>query len=465
MKNLDWRFMAAQTSLLLCLVSITSFGQIARIEPAQPKSSQKVTVVFDTKARGAMFTTNDELYVSVESSYPYEDIRVKKMMKEGDLFKADFDIKPEWARISFSFRTVSTAIFGSRISSMIYGDDGRPVRGAYIGEMVEGNQGEGSDLKKTLELFDKEIANYPNNYAAFPAKWRVAGRSLKSEEWKAMVNSDLDSLLKKNDEAALELSFAVASAYVMIKQPDKALPALKKMVSSRPESLLTENVITNLWYQFIAGDLSVKGREDARTIEYDYIRRNPDKRFCRENLWQFWAEEDGKLTYGDLPLESVEAITNNWVNEEPENPRPTLALAAIYSARKQKMDLVFPLLEKSIGLLLRNKSKVFRGYDTTDDELIQAYELKARSLFQQGAFERAYECVKTAQAVEANSRYKTTDHKLYDLEGRIWRSLDALYHAEKAYLIAWKPVRTKPKGRSRRSIKRKWAGWTAFAKY
>lgn len=437
MKNSDVRLITAQAALVCCLMGVSSFGQIARIEPAQPKTMQKAIVIYDTKAQGAKLTANDDIYVSVESTYPYEDKRVAKMKREGEVFKAEFTINPEWARVGFTFRTALASDGKAEITSMIYGDDGKPVRGAYVGEMVEGGYDQGSDRKNSRELFDKEIALYPNNYAAYPPKWRVAGRNMKSEEWKVMVKGDLDLLLKKNDEDSLEWLFAMAAGYVMIKQPDKALPLLKKMVSSWPGSLLTENVMSGLWYQAIAGDLTAKGREDARMIQFDFIRRNPDKKFCRDNLWQFWAEEGGKLVNGDFPLESIEAVANNWAADELGNPLPILALATIYSARKQKLDLALSLLEKSIGLLLQNKPRVFRGHDTDEDDLIQAYETKASLLLQQGAIEKAYESVKTAQALEAGSGYKTMNFNLYDLEGRIWRAFGNMVQAERAYLIAW----------------------------
>jgi thiol-disulfide isomerase/thioredoxin len=39
--------------------------------------------------------------------------------------------------------------------------------------------------------------------------------------------------------------------------------------------------------------------------------------------------------------------------------------------------------------------------------------------------------------LEAGSKYKTTDFKLYDLEGRIWKAAGNLSQAERAYLVAW----------------------------
>src|SRR5262245_49825685 len=54
----------------LVFLSINALAQVSRIEPAQPRWGQKLTIIYDTAAAGAKFTADDEVFAALRLSFP-----------------------------------------------------------------------------------------------------------------------------------------------------------------------------------------------------------------------------------------------------------------------------------------------------------------------------------------------------------------------------------------------------------
>src|SRR5215813_14432437 len=88
----------------LIFLSVNTFAQIASTEPAQPRWGQKLTIIYDTAAAGAKFTSDDEVYVALRLSFPgYGENASARMTKTGKLFKAEFPIKENLSNVAAHF--------------------------------------------------------------------------------------------------------------------------------------------------------------------------------------------------------------------------------------------------------------------------------------------------------------------------------------------------------------------------
>lgn len=435
MNRISQMFCAA--ACLCVLAAFTVFAQVVRVEPAQPRAGEKLTVIYDPKAKEAGLTNPAEVYVKVVPAYPNKDYQLVKMRKEGELFKQELTIHPEWARLTLECRTATAIDSKAKVATMIYRDDGKTVRNAYLGEVTDNYYRDQEGMKKAQALLDKEAALYPDNLIAYPAKWKAFGPAMKTDEWKVLVKRDLEVLQKNNQADSPEWLFAVAIAHLFLKQPEKALPLLKQMVTLQPKSGMTAQLLGDLSYSAMAGDLPKAGHEEMRQLTRDFISHYPETAFAREHLWEFSFEDDGKVMNGDFPLANLEALIDRWISDEVDNPAPYLGLAQIYQIRQQKFDRVATLADKAISLLLDNKGQLYRGYDSLDEDLGLAYSNKAYACLQLGRLTEAMQSVKAMQAIEAGSRFKTTDYKSLELEGRIWRALGNTDRAERVYSIAW----------------------------
>jgi hypothetical protein len=181
----------------LVFLSVNALAQISRIEPAQPRWGQKLTIIYDTTAAGAKFTADDEVYVALRLSFPsYGENASARMVKIGKLFKAEFPIKENLSGVAAHFIALDGGWDeAAYTTAMIYRADGKPARGAYATKI---------NARRYRELFEQETALYPDNYSAYRAKWSAAAL-IENDGGAGLIKSDLGKLGRVNPETAESL--------------------------------------------------------------------------------------------------------------------------------------------------------------------------------------------------------------------------------------------------------------------
>ncbi len=243
------------------------------IEPAQPRWGDKLVITYDPKVEGAKLTESDEIYiVGSVGLTDHSNIRVKeKMAKVGGLFRHELPIKEGMAYARFFFVSLSNWDSRATIEAKLYRTDGVAARTAHESEWT----------RKYVENFDKEIALYPDNYAAYRTKWFLAG-AFERDKAKAMIEEDMKKLAAGEKTDSAEMLFALSYGYLIIGQEEKARDVLKKLLADHPHSPLTAPALQNYSYQVFALGLSGEGPEQIKRLTADYITRYPDKEFARD---------------------------------------------------------------------------------------------------------------------------------------------------------------------------------------
>jgi len=292
-------------------------------------------------------------------------------------------------------------------------------------------------------MFDKEIALYPDNYAAYADKWRAASRYGDNEaraNLPQMIKGDLARIAKAVKGEPPEYLYALVVGNLLLKREPQSRDALKKLVAQAPSSPLVGSAMSDYSYQTFSQGFKA-GQKEVEGLKRDVMARFPDTEFARGHLEELIFDYDGAvIPVKDFPFEAFEKIANKWIEDEPQNPTPRLYLAQLCMERKQKTAVGISLVESAIQYFLENKLRLYNGpnFGQSGEYLFDAHYTHAALLTHERQFAKAYTSLKAAQALEREFQDKTTDPKTYDLEGRIWQGLGDASRAERAYLIAWR---------------------------
>ncbi len=414
------------TILALTFFSEDAYSQIVKIEPEQPRWGQTLIVTYNPKAEGARFSAADEVYAVGHLFFSDHSTKKvwAKMNKVADVFKYELLIEDNLAFATFYFLTLDDWDARATAGTMIYRSDGIPARGAYERKMTSPYL-----VREYKELFDKEIALYPDNYAVYRDKWFVAG-AFDRDQLASLVAEDMKKLPKQVKGEPVDWLYSLAYGYLLLKQEEKSREILKKMIEQYPTSPLTAHALNSYEHQVFAQQIKGEGPEEMKKLAWQLMQRYPNTEFARERI-AFTALAGQK----DFPLATMEAICQIWIEDEPDNPVPYFNLALAYNIQKQKIDRAASLIEKAIDLLLQGKLRLYEDISgqMTAILLPAAYQTSAEIALEQRNYAKALAAVKAAQALK-----KETDHELYALEGQIWQRLSNPSRAESAYLEAWR---------------------------
>jgi|GEM_PF-610723 len=412
--------------LIGCLIACwrTTYSQITAIDPAQPRWGQKLTIIYDTAAAGAKFTTNDEVYVALRLSFPgYGENASARMTKAGKLFKAEFPVEENLSGIAAHFIAPGGGSNGgdwdeaAYTTAMIYRADGKPARGAYAGKI---------NARRYRELFEQEIALYPDNYSAYRSKWGTAAL-IESDGAAGLIKNDVTKLGRASGETA-ELLSALSFGRLMLGSEEKSLELIRKLVGKYPDDLYTALAISDYERLVVERNLPGAGIGEISKLKREIIKRNPQTEFARNAA--IAMAEDQKA-----PLDLIETICGRWMEAEPENPQPWFTLALAYQNQYQKPERAAQLIEKAIEFLRGGKLRLFGDINGRQSRRMAylAHVIKGEIASRQAKNDGALAAVAVAETLASK-----TDWQAHLLEARIWRAMGKEDRAEAAFIEAWR---------------------------
>jgi len=410
--------------ILVGAIAHNAYAQIAKVEPAEPRWSQTITVTYDPRAKGAKFNSTDKIFVAMSLFYG-DHIKGTwgEMEKAGDIFRYEFPVKEDLAYITFYFVTPSSWDMEATLGTMIHRTDGVLACGAYTEGMLQPHPD-----PQYKQWFEKEIALCPDDFSAYPEKWLAA--SVYDRPFNAAtVAEDIKKMSARVKGEPADYLHALSAGYLFLGQEPQSRAVLKKMFERFPNSPLTADALRTYAYRGYADQFTGPGPDEVKQLELKLIEMYPATEGARDLLSHLKAEDQDKI-----PLPTIKAIIDKWLQDEPDNPLPYYTLAKACYTRKQELDTASPLLERAENLLLQGKLRFY--YDIagqlTQFYLSDSYLTAARIALDKGDFAAALSRVKTAEALTHE-----TPTAAYALEGSIWRQLDDPTRAEAAYLQAW----------------------------
>ena len=156
--------------ILLVLCGDLGFGQVSRLDPAEPAWGDTLTVTYDTEAEEAVLTGAAGIYAFcrlVYSDHSFKEFSVQ-LEKKGSRYLHSIPVEERLAYVDFSFFSFESVDARAFTTKGILRSDGRRARqGAYLNTIRFSDDPE--------EEFRKEIELYPGG-AGRGRIWRVRTR-------------------------------------------------------------------------------------------------------------------------------------------------------------------------------------------------------------------------------------------------------------------------------------------------
>jgi thiol-disulfide isomerase/thioredoxin len=408
------------TIFIVLFLSDSAYSQIARVEPAQPRWGQTVTIIYDPKAEGAKFKPTDEVYLNLYLGY-YDAAQTvfAKMNKAGEQFKYELALKENLSNLQCFFYTMADGSDNkATLRAPVYHADGQPARGVRL---LKANK------ENYQRLFDEEMQAYPENYAVYRTKWFYASR-LDRSHITEIVTADLEKLHREVKTESPGLLYALSYGHLLLKQEEQSRAALKKLVAQYPEDKRTGEALWDYSYQAFGLNLKGDGPEEVKRMQLEFIRKYPAYAFARDLLDLFdWSK--------DSPLPVIEAVYQAWSRDKPLNPKPHYFLAQAYLTHKTNYAQAAAAAEKALELYFAGKNDPPRALnsDWATFDLASAYRALAEASLETGRYSVALAAIKAAAAL-----YEKTEPSFHEIEARIWQKLTDRKRVEQAWLQAWR---------------------------
>lgn len=396
------------------------YSQIARVEPAQPRWGQTVTIIYDPKAEGAKFKPSDEVYLDLYLGY-YDAAQTvfAKMNKAGEQFKYELALKENLSNLQCFFYTMADGSDNKATLRVgVYRADEQPARGARLLKVNKENY---------QRLFDEEMQAYPEHYATYRTKWFYAS-GLDRARITEIVAADMEKLHREVKTESAGLLYALSYGHLLLKQEEQSRAALKRLVAQYPEDKRTGEALRDYNYQAFSLNLKGDGPEEVKQMQLESMRKYPASAFARDNLDLFvWSK--------DSPLPVIEAVCHAWSKDKPLNPKPHYFLAQAYLNHKTNYAQAAAAAEKALDLYFAGKNDPPRAldYDWISFDLTGAYSVLAGASLETGRYSVALAAIKAASGL--NEKTKPSFH---EIEARIWQKLVDRKRAEQAWLQAWR---------------------------
>lgn len=412
------RFLMVGFFFGLSLLSGTASAQVSRLEPAQPRWGQAVTVGYDSAATGAKFSAEDEVYACVRLTFPdhVENFAVR-MTKVGKQHRAEFKLKEGVAEVGVHFITLGGGWDEwAYTTTSAYRGDGQLARGALISKISS---------SRYLEVFKQEISLYPDDYSAYRAKWETAAL-VDPKKAGGEINADIKRLSRVPESA--ELLYALSLGYLLTGREVESRAAIQRLATNFSASPFTGLAIQDYEDQIANFAAVNSGKSEIARLKLDVIRANPNSDFACASL-------QAMATDAKAPLDLIETIADAWAKAEPKNPQPYFRLAVACLNQYQKYERVAPALERAIELLLAGELRLHGDINGKQSEtmLPEAYRMSADLAFRRQQFGDALVAAETAKAFERENQFGS-----YLLQAKILQAIGKNTFAEAAFLEAWR---------------------------
>src|SRR5262249_42536436 len=135
------------------------------------------------------------------------------------------------------------------------------------------------NARRYRELFEQEVALYPDNYSAYRAKWGTAAL-IESDGGAGLIKSGIAKLSHISNETA-ELLCVLSFGYLMQGRGEKSLELIRKLFGKYPDDLFTALAVSDYERLVVERNLPGAGTAEIAKLKREVIRRNPQTEFAR----------------------------------------------------------------------------------------------------------------------------------------------------------------------------------------
>jgi thiol-disulfide isomerase/thioredoxin len=430
------KYVAMGVALVFTLASI-GFGdidQLATISPQQPKIGDQISVVYDAGIKmAALIGVKDViLQALVFRSEGTPNLVEVHLKKTGKLWKGSFALtepKAQYILIKFSSGEKTDDNNENAWDLIVYGTDGKPLKGAYLWRGQAVMNGGMYGFKKTKDAdagmvdLKKEKELYPGNASVDALIWNAELRATPGEETKAKIKKEVED------------------AYVAQKDNQEALAITLNWMARLGDKAKADS-LRNLW---IAKDPKGKLAESDRLGNKVFGQKEPEKvsTALDEFLSDFPQKPDVannyrlQLIYRYIQAKNYDKAAELLGKQDPPNGDMynTLAWAIIEKGEKgPEMDKAVEWARRGINIMKSGKEQ--------KPSYMSARDWKTNTAFILGMISDTYAfgLFKSEKTKEAESAYaeavKLTEGKQSDINERYVEACVANGNYRKAMDVA-----------------------------
>ena len=398
----------------IAIAAVLAIGHLRAqivVAPQQPKWGETIQIIYDPSSPGAQLGLSDPVWAA--STIYFEDDSIKRVagaMTISPDRRFQYKMLVPVGACLFEIAIVTPHDYDPTAAAtvLVSRPDGKPARGANDHLMW-------SHSADADRYFEREIALYPDNFAAYRHRWFLSDGGKDKEI--AAIRGDLETIGQAPEPPTVRWLYAMSYAWWRLGDSGKAQAAVQRMVQTFSESPLTADALN--YYIFRS---SGEAKRQAQQWERELVATHPASAEAGYAITTLAAQ-------ADFPFEAVQNVAREQLRIEPANPSPYLALASASLAHQRDYPQALAGLQTALGLLLEGKYRVLYdpGGTLTQRRLAEAYRLRAEIYLAQGALSDA---VANVNAMENLERDNSAAGHL--LEGRIWSALSDWRRAEVA---------------------------------
>lgn len=395
-------------------------AQITELLPKNPKCGDSLQIVYNPQAKDAKLLSGDDVYVVY---YSYSDGGSEQiwapMNRNYDKFTHKLYIEKNVYYLTFYFITKEEWDNNATIATMVYNNEGVPVKGAYAQKITSPYFA--TDYE---ELFKKELELYPENYAAYRDKWFI--ESFDSEK-KESIKKEINVLSKLENDSP-EMFYSLSYGYSLLGNEEKSRRLILEMSKKHPRSYMLTRAIRSYEHQIFAQRIKGEGPEEIKKLSQNIVENYPNSDFARKKVNYFASKN-----IISLPL--VEKICKSWMKDQIDNPEPYRILANAYYNKNYNLREASILIEKSVRFLLEGK---LRFYEDVSGKTSKLY-LPKYLYYQAQIYHLLKEYHKALSAITCAIQFSDESKPGFLLlEADIWIKYGFYSKAELAYMKAIK---------------------------
>jgi thiol-disulfide isomerase/thioredoxin len=397
---------------------------VALLKPDHPVADGPMTITYDTGAPGARLDAADDLYAAISywsTDHAYHRQAAIMRRGPGTVFSLVITVPGDAAVLTVSFATLHAYDDRTSVQTLIYRPDHVPVRTAWEQSILSGQL-----PHDYLDRVEREMALYPDNFAAYRNKWFVAEVYNRSTLGPTLVQ-DMRRLRRRIHGEPLEGLYALSCGHVRLGHADEARAILKRMFALYPGAPLTAAGISDYLYHAYSQHWDTAGREELGALSRRIIVAYPDSQVAREDMAAY-------ARYPELPLSALEATADGWMKEAPDDPLPAFHLANTYESRGVNLERAALLAARAVDGMLRG---LLRPYEDSSGSLTQIYLPDACLTAARIELKLDHPGLALGYAKISEAVGKETAPDPWILEGNAWDALRDSDAAEAAYFEAY----------------------------
>ncbi|MFK7740110.1 MAG: peroxiredoxin family protein [Planctomycetota bacterium] len=409
--------------------SVLAVAQVSSVDPVRPSSGGKVVLSYDAGHKDASLSGEDGIFATVQIVTASGKINraVPLQPAEDGKFEAACQIPDDASYLKSSFATRWAVDPGAAIQRMVWGDDGKPVRGARV-------HGAFAQRSRCLEVLAEELESYPDSFWALRTKWAYSRLLRRGKYTLDEVRADLETVGNSRTPDAL---LARVYLHLMCDDEASARTALLAALREAPTHLATAQAVSDYSYFSRAGVGTAAAREQVMTAVRDVMTEHPESHLVRDQLYNQWPR---------LSFDAVKNLVAAWSAEEPRNPLPAAILAASSLARDCEPKRGGDAARKALNGFLKGDARI-ASLETQglEDVYMPWCFIVAAKLAQ-----RRGDAVLAIGYAKAYSSSAGRDVVGYECEADVWEELRNTDRARDCWLQALAGGSTKAKAALRR---------------